>query len=398
MSEEGANLSPRTAAEYARFGQNVDEDKAKWASILAEKPVQRRSNANIDPESLATIMKLLAEDAAAEKLNRAPNVNLLQQAAAAASDPSALAVRRAAAVAAVKAEEAAGRAAAAAGRAAALAGARPVIVRRTLEQGDCFYSAVWRALSEQDLLGRVRECLGFDCTEEAACILNLRNMIADASREYIGNTYTTLYNLLASGVPGDRATFATIVSTTFTTWHQAVIRNSMMDPAAFVDQIVAGIRKPRAWASQIEVNTLTHILQNCHIDLEILTRYRPSLAPHRNARDVVSLYNPQGVHFEYFSFILPPPVARSPVAQSPAARSLPPAAQSPAARSPALPPPVRGPGASSPSSLLAAARARVASRSAAPSSSNAAYGPSATPGAKRPRGGKRSTRKRKHHN
>ena len=440
---EGANLSPRTAAEYARFGQNADEDKVKWASILSEKPMTRRLNVNIDPESLATIMKILEEDAAAGKrFNTGPNSKLLEKAAAAASDPSVIAAKKAAAQAAVRAQEAAARAAAAAERAATLAGASPVIVRRTLEQGDCFYSAVWRALDEQGLIARVNECLGIDCTTEVACILALRNLIADSAREYIADTYNTLYNLVASGSASDRETFSTLVSTTFAAWHIAVIKSSMMNPEAFMAQMVAGIRKPRNWASQIEVNILTRILEGCNIDLEILTRYRASLLKRRGGRDVVSLYNPNGVHFEYFSFILPRPVAPSPVTRSPgvaarspgvaaaAARSpalLPSAARSPAlaARSPALaaqspeaqprftvarspppqvvqnrltvarspPPPVaQSPGAA----LLAASRARIAARSAAQTESGS--GSSATPGAKRPRGGKRATRKRKHRN
>jgi hypothetical protein len=395
MSETGAELSPRTAAEYARFGQNVDVDKAKWASILAEKPRQRRLNASIDPESLAAIMKILAEDAAAgEKTSTAPNAKSLQQAAAAASDPSTLAAKKAASAAAVKAEEAAARAAAAAERAAALAGAEPVIVRKTLEQGDCFYSAVWRALYEQGLLPRIHRRLGFDCTVEATCIQYLRNIIADASQEYVANTYTNLYNLLASGVRDDRDTFATIVSTTFATWHQAVIRNTMQDPASFIEQMVAGIRKPRNWASQIEVITLTRILQEYRIDLEILTNFRSSLVARRGDRDVVSLYNPHAVHFEYFSFLLDPPVARSTGVQPGADRPPPPAprltvarsppevpaqaAQSQAARSQAA----QSQAARSPASLLSAARDRLG----------------ATPGTKGSRGGKRRTRKRKHRN
>ena len=443
---EGANLSPRTAAEYARFGQNADEDKVKWASILSEKPMTRRLNVDIDPESLATIMKILEEDAVADKkFNTGPNSKLLEKAAAAASDPSVIAAKKAAAQAAVRAQEAAARAAAAAERAATLAGASPVIVRRTLEQGDCFYSAVWRALDEQGLIARVNECLGIDCTIEVGCILALRNLIAESAREYIADTYNTLYNLLASGSAADRETFSTIVSTTFAAWHIAVIKSSIMNPEAFMEQMLVGIRTSRNWASQIEVNILTRILEGCNIDLEILTRYRPSLLKRRGGRDVVSLYNPNGVHFEYFSFILPPPVAPSPVTRSPgvaavaarspgvaaaAARSpalLPSAARSPAlaARSPALaaqspeaqprftvarspppqvvqnrltvarspPPPVaQSPGAA----LLAASRARIAARSAAQTESGS--GSSATPGAKRPRGGKRATRKRKHRN
>jgi len=412
MSETGANLSPRTAAEYARFGQNVDEDKAKWASILAEKPAQRLLSSNIDPESLAEIMKLLAEDNKVVKhTSTVPNAQSLAQAAAAASSPNALAAKKAASAAAVKAEEAAARAGAAAARAEALAEARPVIIRRTLSQGDCFYSAVWRALSERRLLGRVSTCLGINCAEEAACILALRNIIAAAARAYIGDTYTTLYNLLASGVPDDRATFAMIVSTTFASWHQEVIRSSMMDPAAFMEKMVAGIRQPRNWASQIEVNTLTHILATCNINLEILIKYRAALAARNGDMDVISLYNPNGVHFEYFSFILPPPLAPSPHVRSPQLSSA--AAQPPAAQPPAAQPPVvrttaarsppaarvtvaRSPpevplAAAPPLSLHAAARARAAAVRAAARNSE-------TPGTKRPRGGKRATRKRRHRN
>lgn len=54
-------------------------------------------------------------------------------------------------------------------------GPKPVRIATTLAQGDCFFSAIFRALKERDLLEGVGTCLGIDVSDETKFIISYRN-------------------------------------------------------------------------------------------------------------------------------------------------------------------------------------------------------------------------------
>ena len=55
-----------------------------------------------------------------------------------------------------------------------------VIIKPTLAQGDCFYSAIFRSLNERDnLLENVSTCLSIDISDETSFIKTFRDKLAD---------------------------------------------------------------------------------------------------------------------------------------------------------------------------------------------------------------------------
>ena len=59
-----------------------------------------------------------------------------------------------------------------------------VIIKPTLAQGDCFYSAIFRSLKERDsLLEKVSTCLSIDISDETSFIKTFRDKLADTISE-----------------------------------------------------------------------------------------------------------------------------------------------------------------------------------------------------------------------
>ena len=311
---EGANLSPRTAAMYAQFGENAEQDAAKWNFLSkARVTAPRPANAKLNQKTLTAIQTVYKAGPAqaAVQAAQAPRARLYTPFVPSRNTP-------------LETQ------------------ARPATVRTTLSQGDCFYSATWRALYEQSLVARVAASLGIPAAPEAAFISGLRTIASQNAAAEVSNIYEYLVSLIAPSPfktaeehAADGHTFTTIFYTTFAQWHRDIFVRHVTDKAAYVAAFTAGIATPKSWASQVEVGIVKNILAACGIVVNILTSRDPIqprppaaaipipappatrfLVAHRAGNHIITLLNEQDVHFEYFSFLLEqlpqPPAAQQP--------------------------------------------------------------------------------------
>jgi len=307
--QEGANLSPTTKALYNQFGENAEQDKAKWNFLSKARVVPPALNAPIDKNTIAAIRTVYKAGPAAQAAPQAEAAGLVYTPFVLSpnSPPETQ--------------------------------SRPVLVRKTLEQGDCFYSAIWRSLYEQSLVARVAACLHIPEAPEAAFIVGLRTLASQNAAAEITNIYDYLVSLIAHSPfkteeeeADDRQTFSTIFYTTFAQWHRDIFVEHMADKATYVAAFIAGIAIPTAWASQVEVGIVKNLLVRCHVVLNILTSRGPTqpgppaaaipipeppaerfLVAHIANNDIITLLNEKEVHFEYFSFMFDQPPRRQAV-------------------------------------------------------------------------------------
>jgi len=304
--EEGANLSPTTKALYDQFGENAEVDRAKWNFLNKARVVAPKQNSSpINAKTIRAVQTVYASgpgpQAPAQALVQAPP--LYTPFVLSPNSPPETQ-------------------------------ARPALVRKTLAQGDCFYSAIWRCLYEQSLVARVAAALHIPAEPEVAFITGLRGLAAANAATEVSNIYDYLISLItpspfktAEEVVADGETFSTIFHTTFAQWHRDIFVKHLEDKAAYVAAFKAGISKSTMWASQVEVGIVKNILLRCGVVLDILTSRGPSpskppaeaipipeppatrfLVANRGRNDIITIINEYEVHFEYFSFMLPEPL------------------------------------------------------------------------------------------
>jgi len=188
-----------------------------------------------------------------------------------------------------------------------------VHIATTLGDGNCFFSAVFRALRERDgFLEKLKECYPeLNITEERPFIRTLRNAVARrVDFETFFNFYRDLYT-------NDRATLEEQLSDEhgFDPEQIDIIRKYLAtdepDRERFENEYRKYIRTDTNYASDIEFDGTKNLLRAC--DIEIIThsesrRKAPSvLSKTVHGVPVIHLYNAgnngEGVHYEYFSFL-----------------------------------------------------------------------------------------------
>jgi hypothetical protein len=182
----------------------------------------------------------------------------------------------------------------------------PVRIAKTLTNGDCFFSAIFRALQERDgLLHKVSACLSLDETSETNFIKSFRHKIADIV------------------LLGKQVSFNYLISLNVNTYQERIRMypnwfinefgksgEKLGTSNSFYERLAQHIRTPGEWVSEIEVKFVQDMLGQCDIELNpksINEMYKNKKA---GTKDVIHLYNPDEQHYEYFSF-LPSPVPQN---------------------------------------------------------------------------------------
>jgi hypothetical protein len=184
-----------------------------------------------------------------------------------------------------------------------------VVIKETLEQGDCFYSSIFRSSRERGLLEKIAECLSLDSSSEMVFVETFRNKLADSiskgnlqyTHERNGNIDT--YDYLV-GLTGNSGTYHQVTHS-YPGWFNeefGVGGDKLGDRDSFCQRLAAHIRQLGEWVGEIEVRIITEWLEGCNIKLEVRSNKETNLYKTSQGMDVLHLYNPSERHFEYFSF------------------------------------------------------------------------------------------------
>ena len=156
--------------------------------------------------------------------------------------------------------------------------------RKTLEDGNCFYSAIYKAMKDNNL-GDCMDYLGINTENEREAIKTLRNLIADNSEDY-------LTTIKSNGL-------LDVYSEIFKDNSNTSLSDIKTDT---IEEIQTKIRTDKIWATTLEFEIMEEILNNfCELKLKNIYNEK-SILPEDNLdrEDIIYLFNKNNVHFTYF--------------------------------------------------------------------------------------------------
>ena len=191
----------------------------------------------------------------------------------------------------------------------------PVKTKKTREDGDCFYSSMYRASNEQGALHVFHTCLGIDTTSEDTFILSFRQRVAN---EILSNhlpsvveqngRQTNTYDMF---MLDDPATYE-IKLEGFPSWFatEFATQEAIGEREHFLTRLAFHAGSSYKDVGEIEVKIVQRLLEPCPLLLDIRVDTPPTLAKVRNGKPVITLQNQGESHYEYFSFNIPQKLSR----------------------------------------------------------------------------------------
>jgi hypothetical protein len=162
------------------------------------------------------------------------------------------------------------------------------IIKPTLAQGDCFYSAIYRSLKDKNLLTNFCNCVNkgnnennnsIDCNNEGSFIQSFRNFLAD--NENFKESYMGLFSQLSNMKEEDKNfndDFPLIIKelneqikkilNDYNNENKFVNSNT----TKFIKDIMNIIKTRGTYVGEFEVSFTGNILQQCEIPLNIISK------------------------------------------------------------------------------------------------------------------------------
>ena len=182
------------------------------------------------------------------------------------------------------------------------------IVMETLDNGNCFYSSIYRAAKHNNLLEKIFDCIPeLNSLTENNFIKKFRNYVSNDITNKIEGMFYYLENLIANY---DTDNFDAIINKI------GDIKDTMIEykdyelfSPEYLDDFMIDIKKimktDRKYVGQLEVEFIKEKLENCGIYIKIF--YEKESAIEKMTEDIVSnfyrntLYfiNQREVHYEY---------------------------------------------------------------------------------------------------
>jgi hypothetical protein len=184
-------------------------------------------------------------------------------------------------------------------------------IGQTLEDGNCFFSAVYRALKERGLLGAVKEChdiLNISGSEEDF-IRSLRKLTADNAN--FDDMYSLLEGLYKTTNQNSKDFLKEWMgdNSGLDPKQKAIVKKYILtkkpNKAKFEEEYRAYINTYKTYASDVEFYTVKGLLDFCGITIQSLNEEKDELPAEKNGQPIIYLYNAgnrgEGIHYEYFS-------------------------------------------------------------------------------------------------
>jgi len=200
-------------------------------------------------------------------------------------------------------------------------GSTPLIgevgINETLSQGDCFYSSLYRAFKERDLLKTVCHDLNLRGSTEVRFILSFRQKVA---KEVLDNNLPADIN--ADGQPENSYDFLSGLGNELTTileedkneifpdWFKKEFSKGVGTRKNFLKKFAKWAIKRKEYVGEIEVSIVKRLLKEKGILLEIDGKRKTHLSRMKDGLPLVTLFNESGGHYEYFTFELKCPKSK----------------------------------------------------------------------------------------
>jgi len=182
---------------------------------------------------------------------------------------------------------------------------QPVKIMETLDDGDCFYSSIYRAAKERSgLLEHISASLNLPTSfpDEEEFITACRQKVAD--KLLLDSTESELYTRLKEVSEVDPESYKEMMEQ-YPAWFVREFGKTgkkLGTKEEFYENMVKHITSRGKWVGQIEVEQAEEMLLSINIRLKILRTIAYELPPREGGMDILWLYNPGEAHYEYFSF------------------------------------------------------------------------------------------------
>ena len=157
--------------------------------------------------------------------------------------------------------------------------------KETLDDGNCFYSAVYRAMKDKKLYDCLNN-LEISIDDENKAIKKLRNIISNLSKEYL-----------------EQIKSDTILTDTYDELYGDDDDTSLSDiKTDTVNDILKKIKTDKIWATSLEFEVMEKLLSNL-CDMKLKNIYdKKSISEEDNLerKDIIYVYNRNNIHFTYF--------------------------------------------------------------------------------------------------
>jgi hypothetical protein len=183
-----------------------------------------------------------------------------------------------------------------------------VWINETLTQGDCFFSSLYRAFKERDLLSTVTRLLpNLRSSTELRFVSSFRNLIAT---EVLANRLP--FNFNPQGIREDTYDFyagmgpslAAIIAydEVLPDWFKKAFAKGIKSRTHFLRVCAKAIKTRKQYVGELEVEITKRLLKDIGIILEIEGQRRTVMPKAKDSLPLVVLYNESGGHYEYFSY------------------------------------------------------------------------------------------------
>lgn len=185
----------------------------------------------------------------------------------------------------------------------------PVKIKPTLTNGDCFFSAIYRAAIEQNLLGPMKECHSdLEISNERDFIQSLRDIVARNSPSHVKNLYNTLRGWYEANNSNSKNSLNAIMGDTqgFDRWHKDLINKYVLVDRPNLDKFKSefkdGLRQKGHYSADVEVGITKQIFEICNILIYTHSSEKTTLPRMRDGNNVIHVSNPGAGHYEFYSF------------------------------------------------------------------------------------------------
>jgi hypothetical protein len=175
--------------------------------------------------------------------------------------------------------------------------------KKTLEDGNCFYSGIYRSARELGILGTFL-LLGLETDTEMEFIRSFRELIANEiiadhlPKTAVQNGELDTYNSLVQADLDYKQIIAG-----FPAWFQkAFPQGEIGTRDHFLNVMAAHVRKNGEWVGEIEVRIATALLLKHNIQIVVHKNKESNLKKTVGILNLIHLYNPRDQHYTYFSF------------------------------------------------------------------------------------------------
>ena len=186
-------------------------------------------------------------------------------------------------------------------------------VKKTLSNGNCFYSAIYRALKDKNLLEHLYECINdLRSTTENTFIENFRNYLSN--NKEIESQYKQLFDNIEYNLRVDKdykKTINTILKDMGD--GRKVIKRFLKNDKfknqyrnEFINEIKENIRKNKTYVGEFEVISSSNILKNkCSINIERFTNSKNAKSKIENDsenkknKSIYLIIHQDNEHWEY---------------------------------------------------------------------------------------------------